>query len=110
MRVEGKTEACYNLPAMSDEKAPGPPPGFREAVLDFKRAMAEVEEVIFAEKAAWLPNLTIEESLAIFGELSRTAMVLQGNSERDPIVEAWRIEETVALRRLLDSVAGRRPS
>jgi hypothetical protein len=94
---------------MSNELAPGPPPGFREAVLDFKRAMAEVEEITFAEKAARLPRLTIEESLAIFGGLYRTAMILQRDRTPHPDVEARRIADTVAFRELMARAAGRHP-
>ncbi len=71
--------------------------------------MAEVEEVTFTEKAAWLRTLTIEQSLAIFGELYRTAMVLQGNREPHPEIEARHIADAVAFRQLMARVAGRFP-
>lgn len=83
--------------------------GLRAALEALRNGAAEVEAVVFAEKRATLPRLSIAERLTIFSELYEMAMTFRANEGPIPALEARHIEETVAIREVLVKIAGRRP-
>ena len=81
----------------------------REALLALPRRFAEVEAVVYAEKCATLPHLSIQERLAQFSELYELAMTLRAGNGPIPALETRDIEETVAIRQIFAKIAGCRP-
>lgn len=74
-----------------------------------RRGFAEVEAVIYAEKCAELPRLSIEEGLAQFSDLYQMAMAFGHGVQRHPAFEARHIADILAIRERLARIAGVRP-
>ena len=81
----------------------------RAALEALRNGAAEVEAVVYAEKRATLPRLSIAERLTIFSELYEMAMTFRASEGPIPALEARHIEETVAIRQIFARIAGGRP-
>ena len=81
----------------------------REALGRLRKGAAEVEAVIYAEKCAKLPRLSIEEGLAQFAALCGMAIAFGHRVQRHPALEACHIAETLAIRERFARIAGCRP-
>jgi hypothetical protein len=80
----------------------------RAALEAMRRGFAEVEEIIYREKCATLPHLSIEERLATFADLYQMAMTFRSPETDTDALEQRHIAETVAFRKLLARVAAHR--
>ena len=80
----------------------------REALEAMRRGFAEVEEIVYREKCATLPHLSLEERLARFSDLYRMAMTFRFPETSTAALEGLHIAETVAVRQLFARIAGRR--
>jgi hypothetical protein len=81
----------------------------RAALEAMRRGFAEVEEIVYREKCATLPHLSIEERLATFAHLYQLAKTFRSPDTSASALDTLRIAETVALRQLFIRAAGRRP-
>lgn len=70
-----------------------------------RRGFAEVEEIVYREKCATLPYLSIEERLATFADLYQMAMTFRSRETDTDALEERHIAETVAFRKLLARIA-----
>ena len=94
---------------MNPEMSPEKLAALREALEALPRRFAEVEAVIYAEKCATLPRLSIEEGLIQFAGLYEMAIALGHGVQRHPAHEARHVAETLAIRDRFARIAGRRP-
>lgn len=94
---------------MNPELSPEKLAELREALLDLPRRFAAVEAVIYAEKCATLPRLSIEERLARFSDLFELGTTFRAHHGPIPALEALHMQEIVEFRKTLAKIAGRRP-
>ena len=94
---------------MHPELSPEKLAALREALEALPQRYAEVEAVIYAEKCATLPHLSIEERLARFSDLYELGMTFRAHKGPIPALEALHIQEIVEFRKTLAKIAGRRP-
>ena len=81
----------------------------RESLLNLPQRFAAVEAVIYAEKCATLPHLSIEERLARFSDLYELGVTFRAHNGPIPALVALHIQEIVEFRKTLAKIAGRRP-
>lgn len=81
----------------------------RAALEAMRRGFAEVEAVVYAEKCAELPRLSIEEGLARFSDLYQMAMAFGHGVQRHPAFEARHIADILTIRERFARIAGIRP-
>ena len=82
----------------------------REALLNLPQRFAAVEAVIYAEKCATLPLLSIEEGFRRFAYLYEMAIAFGHGVQRHPALEERHMAETLAIRQRFVQAAGRKPS
>jgi len=94
---------------MKPELSPEKLAALREALESLPGRFAAVEAVIYAEKCATLPHLSIGERLGRFSELYEMGMTFRAHDGPIPALETLHIQEIVEIRKTLARIAGRRP-
>lgn len=82
----------------------------RNALQALRKGAAEVEAVVYAEKCASLPRLSLQDRITIFSDLYEMGRIFRCHPGPIPEREALHIEETVAIRKAFNRIAGHRPA
>ncbi len=74
-----------------------------------RQGFAETEEIVFREKCAILPVLSIEKGLEQFSHLYQMALACGAGIQRHPALEERHIAETAQVRQRFIQAAPRQP-